>query len=101
MKERYIMVCHIAILDILHSKEKSKGSTAPIWYLDKLDKKDNGYTGGPFEEYSGGLVIYQAKNYEEALNIAENGLHAKEKSKRLELNEWSTYVYSSLFNQPL
>ena len=70
-------------------------------YLKVIDKGDNGFIVGLFEEYSVGLIIYPAKKYVEALNIAENNLYAKEKLKHVELNEWCTYVYSSLFNQPL
>ena len=95
------MVCYVAILDLKILKGNPEDRPHLLGYLDQLNEEDNRYIGKPFEDHSGELVIYQAENYEEALNKAEKDLYTNEKSKHLEINKWSTYVYSSLFNQPL
>lgn len=59
-----------------------------IEYLNQLDLEGKIYGRGPFSDGSGGLVIYIADSYEEALSMAENDPHVIEKVRRLELKEW-------------
>jgi uncharacterized protein YciI len=59
-----------------------------IEYLDKLDKAGKIFARGPFSDESGGLVVYIADSYEEALTLAENDPHVVFESRRLELKEW-------------
>lgn len=60
-----------------------------IEYLNELDKRGKIYGRGPFTDGSGGLVIYIADSFEEALTMAENDPHVIEKVRKLELKEWN------------
>lgn len=82
------MAYYAAILHMLDAKRNLEVRPRHIEYLDALDLKGKVFARGPFGDGSGGLVIYQADSYEEALQMAENDPHVIEQSRRLELKEW-------------
>lgn len=82
------MVYYAALLHMLDAKRNLEVRPRHIEYLDELDQKGKVFARGPFGDGSGGLVIYQADSYEEALELAENDPHVIEKVRRLELKEW-------------
>ncbi len=82
------MVYYAALLHMLDAKRNLEVRPRHIEYLDELDQKGKVFARGPFGDGSGGLVIYQADSYEEALELAENDPHVIEKVRHLELKEW-------------
>ena len=86
------MAYYAALLHMLDPKKNEEVLLRHIEYLDKLDQMGKIFARGPFGDSSGGLVVYQANSYEEALEMAENDPHILEKSRRLELKEWMIYV---------
>lgn len=80
-----------AFLHMLDAEKNFEVRPRHIQYLDGLDRKGKVFARGPFGDDSGGLVIYQADNYAEALMLAENDPHVIEKARRLELKEWIIY----------
>jgi uncharacterized protein YciI len=77
-----------AILHMLDKEKNLEVRPSHIEYLDKLDQEGKIFARGPFSDDSGGLVVYIADCYEEALTLAENDPHVVFKSRRLELKEW-------------
>ena len=82
------MPYYAAILHMLDKEKNLEVRPRHIEYLDKLDEKGKIFARGPFSDDSGGLVVYKADSYEEALSLAENDPHVILGSRRLELKEW-------------
>lgn len=78
-----------AILHMLDKEKNLQVRPRHIEYLDKLDEEGKIFARGPFLDDSGGLVVYIANSYEEALILAENDPHVVLESRRLELKEWN------------
>jgi uncharacterized protein len=82
------MPYYAAILHMLDKEKNLQVRPRHIEYLDKLDEEGKIFARGPFLDDSGGLVVYIADSYEEALTLAENDPHVVLESRRLELKEW-------------
>jgi uncharacterized protein len=82
------MAYYAAILHMLDKEKNLEVRPRHIEYLDKLDQKGKIFARGPYADGSGGLVVYIADSYEEALSLAEKDPHVIYKSRRLELKEW-------------
>jgi uncharacterized protein len=82
------MTYYAAILHMLDKEKNLEVRPRHIEYLDKLDQEGKIFARGPFSDDSGGLVVYKADSYEEALLLAENDPHVILGSRRLELKEW-------------
>lgn len=76
---------------MIDSGKNSKVLPYHIEYLNQLDTEGKIYDRGPFADGSGGLVIYIAGSYEEALTMAENDPHVIENVRSLELKEWKLF----------
>lgn len=77
-----------AILHMLDPKKNKAVLPRHIEYLNKLDKEGKIFARGPFADGSGGLVVYIADSWEDAVILAENDPHVLEGVRRLELKEW-------------
>lgn len=82
------MPYYAAILHMLDKEKNLEVRPRHIEYLDNLDQEGKIFARGPFSDDSGGLVVYKADSYEEALLLAENDPHVILGSRRLELKEW-------------
>lgn len=82
------MAYYAALLHMLDPEKNSEVLPRHIAYLENLDKQGKIYGRGPFADGSGGLVVYIADSFEEALSLAEKDPHIIEKVRRLELKEW-------------
>jgi len=82
------MPYYAAILHMLDKEKNLQVRPRHIEYLDMLDQNGKIFARGPFSDDSGGLVVYIADSYEEALKLAENDPHVVCESRRLELKEW-------------
>ncbi len=65
-----------------------------IAYLEDMEACGKVFARGPFTDGTGGLVVYIADTYEEALEIAEADPHVVEGVRRLELKEWKALTIS-------
>lgn len=75
---------------LLHMIDPEKNKEVRPLHLDYLaELGDKVFAKGPFTDGSGGLVIYEADSYEEALELAENDPAVTHKVRRLELKEWN------------
>lgn len=57
-------------------------------YLEQLEEQGKILARGPFVDGTGGLVIYIAKDFDEAKQLAENDPLIVEKARSLSLHEW-------------
>jgi len=85
------MAYYAAILHMLDLEKNKEVRPRHIEYLDKLDKQGKVFARGPFGDASGGLVVYIADTFDEALFLAENDPHVVNGVRRLELKEWQVW----------
>jgi uncharacterized protein YciI len=83
-----IMAYYAALLHMLDLEKNKELRPLHVEYLEKLEEEGKVFARGPFGDDSGGLVVYMADSYEEALTLAENDPHVINKVRRLELKEW-------------
>ncbi|MBZ5753405.1 YciI family protein [Metabacillus rhizolycopersici] len=83
------MAYYAAILHMIDAEKNKEVRPRHIEYLDELDEKGKIFARGPFADGSGGLVVYIADTFEEALSLAENDPHVIHRVRRLELKEWT------------
>lgn len=82
------MAYYAAFLPMLDAEKNLEVRPNHIEYLDDLESQGKIFARGPFGDGSGGLVVYIADSYEEALSLAEKDPHVIHKSRGLELKEW-------------
>jgi hypothetical protein len=80
---------YVALLTIIDAELNAKVRPAHLDYLDRLYKRNKVVMAGPFEDKSGGMVIYRADTFEEAKALAEADPVVAEGARTLELREWS------------
>lgn len=83
------MAYYAAILHMIDAEKNIEVRPHHIEYLNELDCRGKVFARGPFADGSGGLVVYIADTFEEALSLAENDPHVVHKVRRLELKEWN------------
>jgi len=66
-----------------------------IAFLQQKESEGKIFARGRFADSKGGMAIYMAASYEEALTIAENDPYVKSGARSLELYEWDMKVVSS------
>lgn len=82
------MAYYAALSHILDDKKNQELRPLHLEYLEKLEKEEKVFARGPFGDGSGGLVIYVADSYEEALALAEEDPYISNKVRGFELKEW-------------
>jgi uncharacterized protein YciI len=76
---------------ILYMKNEELNATYRpdhLEYLEGLNQEGKIFAKGPFLDGAGGMVIYQADSYDEALELAEKDPYIVHGVRRLELHEW-------------
>ena len=86
------MILYTAILTTIDADKDAEILDVHKKYLQDLIDEGKIYAKGPFTDHSGGLVIYKAESYEEALKMAENDPAVKEKSRTMVLKEWRSNI---------
>ncbi|KAB3531314.1 hypothetical protein F8154_12905 [Alkaliphilus pronyensis] len=86
------MVLYAAILETIDPKKDAELLTVHKAYLQKYIDDGRIFAKGPFTDHSGGLVIYKASSFEEAMELAENDPAVLHKSRRLTLKEWRSNI---------
>lgn len=83
---------YAALLHMINPEKNKATLPRHIDYLDRLDARGKIFARGPFSDGTGGLVVYIADSYEEALEMAEGDPHVIENVRRLELKEWKPII---------
>jgi uncharacterized protein YciI len=84
---------YVAKLTIVDAKKNAAVRPQHLKYLNQLYLQGNVVMAGPFADRSGGLVIYEAENMEEARRLAENDPVIVSGARTLELHEWPTLEF--------
>jgi hypothetical protein len=63
-----------------------------IAFLQQRECEGKIYARGRFADNKGGMAIYMAPSYEEAMKIAENDPYVQSGARTLELYEWDMKV---------
>ncbi len=82
------MAYYAALLHMMNPEKNAQVLPRHIAYLEELDAQGKIFARGPFMDGTGGLVVYIAETYEEAVEMAEADPHVVEEVRRLELKEW-------------
>ena len=86
------MILYTAILTTIDPDKDAEILDIHKKYLQDLIDQGKIFAKGPFNDHSGGLVIYKAESYEEALKMAEDDPAVKQKSRTLLLKEWRSNI---------
>ena len=77
-----------AILKMKDAEKNKKYRPQHVDFLVQQEKKGNIFARGRFTDGTGGLVIYIAPSYAEALKLAETDPYVTLGARSLELYEW-------------
>ena len=82
------MILYVALLEMMDKEKDEQLLEIHKAYLQ--DHIDNGniYGKGPFTDHSGGLVIYKANSFKEAMELAVNDPAVSQGTRKLTLKEW-------------
>lgn len=80
---------YVAFLPIIDQEKNKEHRPAHLAYINDLFKQGKVMAGGPFTDGQGGMVIYIADTYEEALELAKNDPAVTTGARTLELREWN------------
>jgi uncharacterized protein YciI len=84
---------YVANLTIIDAERNAQVRPAHLEYLKALHKEGKVVMAGPFTDKKGGMVIYSATSFEEALGLAEADPVVVERARTLELREWSPLTF--------
>jgi len=79
---------YVAMLTIVDQEKNAQIRPAHLEYINGLFKQGKVVMAGPFTDKKGGMVIYKADSYEEALKMAEADPVVAQEARTLELREW-------------
>lgn len=82
------MILYIAIFKTIDSVKDAEVLEEHIIYLNDYIAKGKIHAKGPFTDRSGGLVIFNVENMEEAKNIMEKDPAIIHKTRIYDLKEW-------------
>ncbi|WP_019123281.1 YciI family protein [Brevibacillus massiliensis] len=80
---------YVAMLPIIDEAKNSQFRPAHLEYINKLFLEGKVVMAGPFTDKRGGMVIYRADTWDEALALAQADPVVVEGARSLELREWS------------
>lgn len=81
---------YVAMLPIVDPEKNQQIRPAHLEYINDLFKQGKVVMAGPFTDQKGGMIIYKADSYEEALKLAQADPVVAEGARTLELREWNT-----------
>ena len=82
------MIFYVALLEMLDKEKDEQILEIHKAYLQEHIKNGNIYGKGPFTDHSGGMVIYKAASFEEAMELATNDPAVLQGTRKLTLKEW-------------
>ena len=80
---------YVAFLTIIDQEKNKVHRPAHLDYANKLYKEGKVFAVGPFTDGKGGMVIYEADSYEEAVVLAEKDPVVVEGARTVEVREWN------------
>ncbi|WP_047150436.1 YciI family protein [Aneurinibacillus tyrosinisolvens] len=80
---------YVASLPIIDQEKNAEHRPAHLDYVNKLFLEGKIMAAGPFTDGKGGMVIYVADSYEEAVELAKNDPAVLTGARTFELREWS------------
>lgn len=86
------MILYAAILETINPEKDAEVLDVHKAYLSEYIEKGKIYAKGPFTDHSGGLIIYNVENREEAVKIIEGDPVIKENSRKYILKEWKSTI---------
>jgi len=86
------MILYAAILETIDPEKDKELLDIHKAYLQKYIDDGTIFAKGPFTDHSGGLVIYKAESYEEAMELAKNDPAVLHNSRKLTLKEWRSNI---------
>ena len=80
---------YVALLTIIDQDKNKVHRPAHLDYVNRLYKEGKVVAVGPFTDGKGGMVIYEADTYEEAVILAEQDPVVVEGARTVEVREWN------------
>lgn len=80
---------YVALLTIIDQEKNKVHRPAHLDYVNRLFKEGKVFAVGPFTDGKGGMVIYEADTYEEAVVLAEKDPVVVEGARTVEVREWN------------
>jgi uncharacterized protein YciI len=80
---------YVALLTIIDQDKNKVHRPAHLDYVNRLFKEGKVFAVGPFTDGKGGMVIYEADSYEEAVVLAEKDPVVAEGARIVEVREWN------------
>lgn len=84
------MILYVALLEMINKEKDEEILEVHKAYLQKHIDNGNIYGKGPFTDHSGGLVIYKANSFDEAMEFAASDPAVLQGTRKLTLKEWSS-----------
>ena len=84
---------YVAMLPIVDQEKNAQVRPAHLEYINDLFKQGKVVMAGPFTDKKGGMVIYKADSYEEALKMAQADPVVAQGARTLELREWDPLTF--------
>jgi len=78
----------VANLEMIDPEKNQTYRAEHLAFLKKGLEEGKVFACGPFQDGSGGMVIYQANSLEDAEQYAKQDPYIVEKVRRLQLKEW-------------
>ncbi len=82
------MILYAALLEMVDEEKDEQVLEIHKAYLKKHIDNGNIYAKGPFTDHSGGLIIYKANSYNDAMELAANDPVVLQGTRKLTLKEW-------------
>jgi uncharacterized protein len=86
------MILYAAFLETIDKEKDAEILPAHLEYLYRLIDEGKVFAKGPFTDHSGGLIIYKASSYEEAMEWASKDPVVSENTRKLTMKEWKSNV---------
>ncbi len=86
------MILYAMIMETVDPEKDAEVLDEHLEYLKKYLEEGKIYAKGPFLDHSGGLIIYNTENIEEARELIENDPVIKYKSRKYTLKEWRSTI---------
>ena len=87
-------ILYAAILKMIDPVKDAEILEEHIAYLNKYIANGKIFAKGPFLDHSGGLVIFETENMEEAKQLIDNDPVIINNTRTYELKEWRSTFYS-------
>jgi uncharacterized protein len=87
-----LMGYYAAFLKMKDTEKNQALRPAHLEFLVQTEQAGRIFARGKFTDNAGGLVIYLASSYEEALKLAESDPYVVKGARTLELHEWDVKI---------